>query len=307
MQPTLEPLSGGWSGETFLAGVGAERTVVRVYGGRSLARGPAAPEVDAAVLALVRGLLPVPDVLEVRRADPVSGSPGLLVTSFVPGVRGDLALDGIREDDEALARLGRGLGRVAGLLACMPQPSTGPFLDGDLRIGSYGDQVDVGGVLAARRDDLHLADGWGPSELDGLEELAGCADEVLSDVRRRSLVHSDLNPKNVLVDPTSLEIAAVLDWEFAHAGHPATDLGNLLRHDRRPAYVEGVVAAYRERVPAAEGRRDLLDRARAADLVALLDLAARPGADMPLDPEAGRARALLLAVARARDWHAQPD
>ena len=83
----LEPLVGGHSGETFLADAAGERTVVRVYGQRSAGRGPEAPRVDAAVLALVRGLLPVPEVLEVRRADPVNGSPGLLFTSFLPGTR----------------------------------------------------------------------------------------------------------------------------------------------------------------------------------------------------------------------------
>ncbi len=301
METTLEPLPGGWSGETFLACAAAERTVVRIYGGRSLARGPAAPEVDAAVLALVRGLVPVPDVLEVRRADTGSGSPGLLVTAYLDGVRGDLVLAAL--DDDGLARLGQGLGHVAGLLACMPQPGTGPFVDGDLQLGSFGDQSDVGGVLATHLDRLDPDHGWGPGEVAGLQELAAHADEVLAGVRRRTLVHSDLNPKNVLVDPDTLGVVAVLDWEFAHAGHPTTDLGNLLRHDRRPPYVEAVLGAYRDRVPRAEGGPDLLDRARAADLVALLGLAGQRGAN----PEADRAHALLLAVAGARDLHAVPD
>ena len=47
----LEPLAGGWSGETFLAEAAGERSVVRVYGEHSAHRGPQAPEVDAAVMA----------------------------------------------------------------------------------------------------------------------------------------------------------------------------------------------------------------------------------------------------------------
>ena len=66
---SVQPLPGGHSGETFLAVAGGERTVLRVYAGRSAARGPLAPEVDAAVLDLVRGVQPVPAVLEVRRGD----------------------------------------------------------------------------------------------------------------------------------------------------------------------------------------------------------------------------------------------
>ena len=76
---TLTPLAGGYSGETFLADGGGQRTVVRVYAASgaqrsaqwsaqvsaqwSAQRGPDAPEVDAGVLRLVRGLVPVPDVL----------------------------------------------------------------------------------------------------------------------------------------------------------------------------------------------------------------------------------------------------
>jgi tRNA A-37 threonylcarbamoyl transferase component Bud32 len=32
------------------------------------------------------------------------------------------------------------------------------------------------------------------------------------------LVHGDYGPQNLLLDPESLEVVAVLDWEFAHDG-----------------------------------------------------------------------------------------
>ena len=87
-------------------------------------------------------------------------------------------------------------------------------------------------------------------------------------------MHSDLNPKNLLLDPDTLAVTGLLDWEFAHAGHPFTDLGNLLRFERDPAFTDAVLAAYtarRGRTAAA----DALALARAADLWALVDLAAR--------------------------------
>ena len=59
----LTPLAGGFSGETFVGAYAGERAVVRIYGPRSAGRGVDAPETDAAVLELVRGLLPVPRVL----------------------------------------------------------------------------------------------------------------------------------------------------------------------------------------------------------------------------------------------------
>jgi aminoglycoside phosphotransferase (APT) family kinase protein len=295
VQPTLEPLPGGWSGETFLAQSAGERSVVRVYGERSAWRGPAAPEVDAAVLALVRGLVPVPEVLEVRRADLDLGAPGLLITELVAGVRGDLLLPTL--DDGGLAHLGAGLGRVAGMLACMPMPRAGTFVDGTLALGSFGAEADLGGLLESRADRL---EGWTAAETAGLRAVARDAQDLLDGVPRRALVHGDLNPKNVLLEPDTLAVAAVLDWEFAHAGHPATDLGNLLRFERHPRYVTGVLGAYCDRVPGSGAEHDLLDLARAADLAALITLAARRGEN----PVADRAHERLLVIARSGDVHA---
>ena len=106
-------------------------------------------------------------------------------------------------------------------------------------------------------------------------------------------MHSDLNPKNLLVDPDTLEVTGLLDWEFAHAGHPCTDLGNLLRFDRDPAFADAVLAAYAARHGGAPG--DALDRARAADLWALVDLAARRGENPVADRAHERA---ARAIAR---------
>jgi Ser/Thr protein kinase RdoA (MazF antagonist) len=38
------------------------------------------------------------------------------------------------------------------------------------------------------------------------------------------LVHGDFGPNNVLLDPDTFAVTAVLDWEWAHAGHPVEDL-----------------------------------------------------------------------------------
>src|SRR6188472_2027473 len=104
----LRPLAGGWSGQTFSAEAGGERSVVRIYPPRL--RPDEAPEIDAAVLRLVRGLVPVPDVLEVRRGVAAADQPGLLVTTFLPGERGDLVLPGF--DDADAAALGVRIGHL---------------------------------------------------------------------------------------------------------------------------------------------------------------------------------------------------
>ena len=272
---SLTPLAGGYSGETFLAVSGSERSVVRVYAAsgarRSAQRGPDAPEVDAAVLHLVRGLVPVPDVLEVRRGRPEVDLPGLLVTSFVKGERLDVLLPSL--DDAGLAAVGAACGDLAGRLACMPVQRPG-FLalagDGSLVVQPVpARSLD----LTVHAEELLPSLGLDPCEAQRLAALAERAQDRLDAVDRACLVHSDLNPKNLLVDPVSLQVMAVLDWEFAHAGTPLTDVGNLLRFERQPAYRAAVLAGYRARVPDAPD--DLEEAAGAADLWAVLELAGR--------------------------------
>ena len=286
----LTPLPGGWSGHTFLAEAGGERSVVRVYPpGR---RPDEAPEIDAAVLSLVRGLVPVPEVLEVRRGARDEDRPGLLVTAYVEGERGDLVLPGLSDVDAA--RLGEHLGRLAADLAGMPTLRAGPFVDGDLTIGDFGLADGLPGFVDV------LAGRWEPELFARLGEVAERAQALLDTVARTCLVHSDLNPKNLLVDPDTLRVTAVLDWEFAHSGHPYTDLGNLLRFDRAPAYAGGVLEAWCDRRD--DRRADALELARAADLWAVVDLAGRAGDN----PVADRAAALLRAIAGSGDLHAEP-
>ena len=288
----LTPLAGGFSGETFVGAYAGERAVVRIYGPRSAGRGVDAPETDAAVLELVRGLLPVPRVLEVRRGEPGRDLPGLLVTSFVPGERLDLLLP--RLDAGGRRAVGEQLGMLLGRLAHMVMPRAGVFTDPTLTIGPLPEAAfDLPTWVAAHEERL----GWSAGDAGALAAVADRAQDLLDADRRHCLVHSDLNPKNVLVDPDTLAVTALVDWEFAHAGSPWSDLGNLLRFDRDPDFAEAVVAAYRGFVP--EPPEDLLERARAADLFALVDLAARRGEN----PVADAAHDRLLAIARAGDLH----
>ena len=133
-----------------------------------------------------------------------------------------------------------------------------------------------------------------------LAALAERAQGLLDTVGRASLVHSDLNPKNLLLDPDTLAVTGVLDWEFAHSGHPFTDLGNVLRFDRAPptwpaCWARGSRATARP--PARHWPWPA-----AADLFALVDLASRSGAN----PVATRAEAQLRAIVADDDWHAVP-
>ncbi len=292
---SLQPLAGGHSGETFLAEAAGEATIVRVYGQRSARRGPLAPEIDAAVLELVRGLLPVPDVLEVRRGDPDADLPGLLVTSRLPGERLDLVLPGL--DAGQQSAIGANLGTLLGRLGHLAQPRAGIFVDRTLVAQDLpGHMRDLPAWVNAHVARLEAI--LDEKLVDAMRTVASDAQDLLDEDRRVCLVHGDFNAKNLLVDPATLEVTGVLDWEFAMAGTPYADLGNLLRLERVPAFADAVVVAYRSFMPSTP--EDLLDRARAADLFALVELATRDDQNEVVV----RSREQLAAIARSGDPHA---
>ena len=72
---------------------------------------------------------------------------------------------------------------------------------------------------------------------------------------------------------------------LAYAGNPFTDLGNLLRFERDPGFVDGVLSGYVDRRGGEPAT--VLALARAADLWAIIDLATRRH-DNPVAAEADR-------------------
>jgi aminoglycoside phosphotransferase (APT) family kinase protein len=264
---------------TFLAESAGRKVVVRRYEDGHV------PSIDAAVLRRANSLVPVPEVLEV--------APGRLVTAYVDGIRGDLLVPTL--DDRGLAALGAEIGSIAATLAAVRTPRPGLFGDAELTIEPFG--LDLPTWVAEHPRGWME---WSVAERVGLMTLVEEADALLSTVGRSCLVHSDLNPKNLLVDQERLRVAAVLDWEFAHSGSPYTDLGNAVRFDRQAAWVDAVVTAYADR--SGEDATVALDLARHADLWALVELAARRGQN----PVADRAHDLLRVIAASRDVHAWP-
>lgn len=300
----LEPMEGGWSGRTFLAEAGGERTVVRVYDPDDRD----GPTRDAAVLALgdaaLAGCAPVPSVVEVRDGDTAAGAPGLLLTEHLPGTRGDLLLPAL--DEPGLAAAGAALGEVVARLAGTVQLRPGRFADASLAIEAWEPPWDAA-LLEELVEVLAPRLGLGDSEVRELSALCRHADDVLAGASGACLVHGDLNPKNVLLvrerhtTDGGVSVSGVLDWEFAHAGSPWADLGNLLRFDRAPAYVDALLGTVAERrgVDVAT----LVERARAADLVAVMELATRRGDN----PVADLAHRQLVAMVRRGDLHAVAD
>jgi aminoglycoside phosphotransferase (APT) family kinase protein len=282
----LEPLAGGYSGETFGVDLGdGERAVLRVC-----ARDHSRAAVLAGVHRLVAGLLPVPRVLDARLTPPPPMPPFLLFER-VAGVRLDVVLPAA--DSETSTRLGTAVADVAALLAGIPFPAGGWLHGLELRVEPFPGEF---GLTALTEQVLASPFGVAlpSSHRDTLRRVAGVAEDLIGSAGRTCLVHSDFNPKNLLVDPVSCRVTALVDWEYTHAGSPLTDAGNLLRFEDHPAFESAFAARFFDVAPALPG--DPLQVARAHDLVSVLDLVLRE-ANAP-NPITRRAAALVAETAR---------
>ena len=243
-------------------------------------RGLRAAEVEFALSRLISSEIPVARFFHLAKESAVNGLP-FAICEWISGVQ----LGKARGD---FAELGSSVGRVLAKIHSFRFLETG-FLGSDLRV-----QQSVGADGAMLRDFVahSLQNGPASERLDA--ELAG----QLSDFVAREgdlldghpatpcLSHADFNASNVLVVGSS--VSAVLDWEFAWAGSPYFDLGNLMRAPlgERPGFGEAVAAGYRS----AGGflPDDWQRRARVADLLSWVDFLNRPKAGPVLIADAKR-------------------
>lgn len=245
-------LAGGFSHRTLLAETDAGPLVMR-FGG------PAAP-VEAAVMRLASDVVPVP---EVRFAQD-----GCLVTEYLPGILLDRALS----DGVDLSGLGQAVSESLSRVGLVELPHPGFFRDATLSVAPQPPwSVLLPRVAAQCMRDQHRLDAQEQRGWLALCERAVPALEAV-DCQAR-LVHGDANPKNVLVQRVGdcWQVAAWLDWEFAHSGCPYADAANMLRftEDYPPDFVDGFTQAY------AADRSDWLDLGRAFDLFSLSQLLTR--------------------------------
>ncbi len=193
-----------------------EDYVVRLY-----RRG--SPLLEQRAMALVKKLLPVPEVLQAGE--------GWAVMRFLPGVQ-------LREAPEAAASAARALA-VVGTVGF---PSAGELLpDGSVRPWPFRG---LRGFMALCLEKPGVRGRLGLDAVHGIERLLEREDGRLSEIEAESrLVHGDFNPRNILVSEG--EVSGILDWEFAHSGSPWEDVGNLLRH-QAPGSLRAVEEGLRE-------------------------------------------------------------
>jgi aminoglycoside phosphotransferase (APT) family kinase protein len=284
----VEPLQGGimnWNYEIRLSG-SAERFVLRFYD-----RAPASCAKEVRILGLLRGDVPVPQVLHAD-VNGAGGLPPFCLLEFIDGIslrelrrRGDVT--GVAEASydagHLLPRLARHRFPRSGLLSPALEVKDGPFAD-----ASLCEVVEhfAGSPLFRRRID--------PMLLARIVQFVRTnEDKLTASPTGASLVHADFNSPNIFVreDRGAWRVAAILDWEFAFAGSIFCDIGNMLRYERpgqpryEPHFSRGLADC------GCHLPDDWFLRARLADLPALCELLTRD--DVP-EAVVGELRELIV-------------
>jgi aminoglycoside phosphotransferase (APT) family kinase protein len=308
------PASASYSGETFSGMWFRQRAYVRFY-----IRQPERAAVDVAIMRRLDGHVPLPKVLA-SSLHASGGLPPHIVTEAVGGQRADVVLRSGLTPPAARA-LGRQCARIVAVLRAQSLEHPGPLADASFAVGSWPPHLrNLLALLAHLKPGLEAA--LGADRLAPLRRMLASADARLSgggSPDAFSLVHGDLSGKNLIVHGATGRLRAVLDWEFAHSGDWATDLGNLMRGvdeaaasgsnpEGYAAYRQALVDGVHENL-AAEGRLSSLGdqrwlrRASDLDLYHLLELAARPEADADATEPVQQARRLLIDRLATRVRH----
>jgi aminoglycoside phosphotransferase (APT) family kinase protein len=207
---TLTPIPGGASRETWLVEGEGERWIMRRDPEGSVSLVPIAEEFFLIDRAREAGV-PVPEPVALEQAGGRFGSAGMLM-SFVEGTSVAPRILRKPEFEQARAGLARQLAEAlarihsidpAELEGVLPDPGPDPALE---QIDEWERQLDeIGEPL--------------PGVELGLRWLRANAPEPAEP----RLVHGDFRLGNFIVDESGL--AAVIDWELAHLGDPAEDIG----------------------------------------------------------------------------------
>lgn len=230
-------LPGGFMNANFVATVDGERLVVRVYSTDA----PTADRECDLLMFLASTAVAVPRVLarcEVEQR-PVA------ILEFIDGVTLE---DRLLGGGGSAARIYRDIGVQLAHIHRITFPRTG-FVGPKVAIGHEYDDFSVFlrqfidrtlSTLLTRPDRLSL-------DLNRrFQRLVRDQWALVSETEpRRQLVHSDFNPKNLMIAAREDAVLAIIDWEFCLSGNGLGDLGNFLRFEydypsgARAAFVEG--------------------------------------------------------------------
>ncbi|BCB03658.1 phosphotransferase family protein [Bacillus sp. KH172YL63] len=222
-----EVLAGGLNNTNIKIVTGNGQCVLRIFSNHIKGI-----KTEKEVLNLLAGMIPVPEVLFSDFSCGKFPYPFILL-SWKNGRPLSEVLQGGDEDrpDKAAALVG-------GLLASI-HSITFP------QSGLFTEQLVIGEQFRLNPDTYmdmirgSLVEGFGKKHLGPALSMRICTyaedhAHLMVDLgEQNSLIHSDFNPLNILVDEdgSDISISAILDWEYAFSGTPLIDIGNMLRYE----------------------------------------------------------------------------
>jgi Ser/Thr protein kinase RdoA (MazF antagonist) len=270
----VQPLAGGFSHETCLLTLAdGERVVVRLGG--------TDPGIEAAVMARAGAHAPVPSVLRVVPAVNDEARPAM-VLGYVTGTLLSDVLATAARDENDLAELGAEVGRVIAGVGAVTFDRPGFFTDRDLAVAECPPWSQQLPEMAATWMDATPPERLDPATRRAWTDLCVAHAPALAAIDAQArLVHSDANPKNILVTraDNGWRVDALLDWEFSYSGSPYADAANMTRFsaDYPDSFTEGFRSGFAASHPADLPRpADWAYLGRVLDMFALSDLVTRP-------------------------------
>jgi aminoglycoside phosphotransferase (APT) family kinase protein len=271
-----EPLAGGLSNTLYRLRTEdlPDTFVLRVY-----TRDPAACRKEMDIHRLVRGTVPVPEIVY---ADP-DGAPPHALMRWVEGptfrdVKHSRDADAVAECAQAIGETLAGIGAFR-----FPRPGAiGPGLEIGARYPAVADFVEE--CLRSPVTQERLA-------VDTRDRVRAYIHRWTPRLREfdseSTLVHSDYGSPNLVMrcEGGRWQVAAVLDWEYAFSGPALCDIGHMMRYERResprlePHFSRGYLEA------GGVLPDDWFELGRAMDLTALLEFLTRPGLPASITPE----------------------
>ena len=225
----LQPLTHGFRNANFRIQLDSapEFVVLRIYEhDASLCR----KEVD--LLSLIRHSVPIPEIIHAE-PDGLNEVPPFVFFHHIDGI----ACDQLKRNGDAIAisQAVYDAGRTLALIGRTKFPKPGwlgpgpsvtvPLLEGTNPSPRFVDLC-LDSANVRQRVERKLRDQASALVWSYATQLASLHNET-------NLVHGDFGCRNLLVREVAGDwtVAAVLDWEFAIAGSPLTDIGHFLRYE----------------------------------------------------------------------------
>ena len=265
----IQPLSGGLNNSNIKITTDTnESFVLRIYSKNSLSI-----EVERKILNLLKEKVPVPQVLYIDSSCSVLNYP-FLILSWVNGTQLSVMMN--KKNKRIISSIGSEVGKSLSKIHKVKFPDSG-FFDDKLNINQFV-KLNADGFLMYIEE--CLVQGYGNKHLgtklcNKILRFSQEQSHLINNLEEQnSLVHSDFNPLNILVEEQdrNINISGILDWEYAFSGSPLMDIGNFLRYENinSSKLLNEFILSYQDNGGNLPDK--WLQKAKLLDLISLCDL-----------------------------------